>query len=269
VKANPLPIASLKMPKEHINYTITQINGSLWAKVEGTYPLYKFEIECKDQLLWTDNTWFTFSGGALQLVYPTPPGTTNISLKMNERELEWNNYTQTHPDTLHHTALGDWPMISSTITVPDHFTLKIHYEHPIEVVNENNTFLYDLNINPYLSPWSNKSTAYFTIRFETDYTDLQVNTISVNGAMNPLNYEITKDGISEVRLQIVSEYSNPLLGDLLVSFTQDEVLEQANSGISNSVLQTEEALVGAMLITIFGFAGLLSIKHNMGIKKDG
>jgi hypothetical protein len=188
---------------------------------------------------------------------------------MNETELKWSNYTQTHPDALHHTTLGDWPMISSTITVLDHVILKIHYEHPIEVVNGNNTLLYDLNINPYLSPWSNKSTAYFNIRFEPNYTNLQVNTISVNEAINPLNYEITKDGISEVvKLQIVSEYSKPLLGDLSVSFTQDEVLEQTTSGISNSVLQTEDALVGAMLITIIGFAGLLSIKHNKETKKD-
>jgi hypothetical protein len=267
-EANPLPVSLLKMPEEYVNYTITRVNGSLWAKVDGTYPLIKFDIECQDQLLWTNNTWFTFSGDALPMVYPTPPGTTNISLKMNETELKWSNYTQSNPDALHHTALGDWSMISSTITVLDHFTLKIHYEHPIGVANENNTFLYDLNISPYLSPWSNKSTAHFNIRFETKYTDLQANTIAANGALNPVNYELTEEDETEgVTLQVVSECYKPLLGDLLISFTESEETEQANSASSGSSLTIEYAFVAAMLIAIVVIAGGLSLKRRREIEE--
>ena len=161
--ANPVPVYSLKMPEEYINYTISRVNGSLWAKVDGTYPLTKFGIECQDQALSINDTWFTFTGDTLPMVYPTPPGTTNISMKMDETELEWSNYTQNFPDETHYTAIGDWPMISCTIyPVLDQFVLKIHYEHPIMLINGSYTFLYDLNISPYLSPWSNKSTPTLT-----------------------------------------------------------------------------------------------------------
>ena len=227
--ANPAPVHSLQMPEEYINYTISRVNGSLWAKVDGTYPIERFAIECQDQLLWTGSNGFTFYGDTLPMVYPTPPGTTNISLEVDETKLRWSNYTHIRPDWTHYTALGNWSMISSVIhPILDHFVLKIHYEHPIMVMNGSYTFLYDLNISPYLSPWGNKSTAYFNIRFETGITDLQINTITVDGTLNPVTYATTKEDEAEtVTLQIDSEYSKPLLGDLLISF-KDNALESAN-----------------------------------------
>lgn len=272
VLANPFNVSLLSMPEENINYTISCINGSLWAKVDGTYPLYEFDVECRDQLLWTNNTVFTFTGDTLLMVYPTPPRTTNISLKIDETELNWSNYTQIYPDATHHTALGDWPMISSTIhPIVDNFTLKIHYEHPIEHVNGRYTFLYDLNISPYMSPWSNKSTAYFNIRFETNYTDLHVNTITVNGKLNPVNYTIIKENKTEtLELQVVSEYSKPILGDLLISFTESGEMDQAKSCFSGSSLPIDHAnvLVTVILTAIVAIAGYLSLKRKRGMKKD-
>ena len=263
--ANPIPVYSLEMPEEYINYTISLVNGSLLAKVDGTYPLTKFGIECQDQALSIGNTWFTFTGDTLPMVYPTPPGTTNISVKMDETELDWSNYTQSFPDATHYTAIGDWPMISCTIyPVLDQFILKIHYEHPIMLMNGSYTFLYDLNISPYLSPWSNKSTAHFNIKFETGYTDIQANTIATDGTLNPVEYTVTKDDAAEtVSLQVVSDYSEPLPGDLLISFNEGNESEQTNSGFLGSSLRTEHgyALVAVILIAIVAMAGYLSLKH--------
>ena len=263
--ANPIPVYSLEMPEEYINYTISLVNGSLWAKVDGTYPLTKFGIECQDQALSINDTWFTFTGDTLPMVYPTPPGTTNISVKMDETELEWSNYTQSFPDATHYTAIGDWPMISCTIYhVLDQFMLKIHYEHPIMLMNGSYTFLYDLNISPYLSPWSNKSTAHFNIKFETGYTDIQANTIATDGTLNPVEYTVTKDDAAETAsLQVVSDYSEPLPGDLLISFNEGNESEQTNSGFLGSSLRTEHgyALVAVILIAIVAMAGYLSLKH--------
>ncbi len=262
--ANPLPVYSLKMPEEYINYTISRVNGSLWAKVDGTYPLYKFEIECQDSANWNNFPEFTFDDDTLPMVYPTPPRTTNISVEMNETDLAWSNYTQIHPDALHPTALGDWTMISCTIPpVLDQFTLKIHYEHPIERVNGSYTFLYDLNISPYLSPWSNKSTAYFNIKFETNYTNLQVNTTPVNGTLNPVDYTITKENETEaVTLQVVSKYSKPLPGDLLISFTEGKESEQTNSSFSSSSVTIEYCYaLAAVTVAIATIVGYLIIKR--------
>jgi NADH:ubiquinone oxidoreductase subunit 6 (subunit J) len=266
--ANPTPVYSLEMPEEYINYTISRVNGSLWAKVDGTYPLRKFGIECQDQSGGMNNTWFTFTGDTLPMVYPTPPGTTNISVKVDETELEWSNYTQNFPDATHYTAIGDWSMISCTIhSVLDQFMLKIHYEHPILLMNGSYTFLYDLNISPYLLPWSNKSTAHFNIRFETGYTDLQADTIAVDGTLKPVEYTVTKEDATEtVSLQVVSEYSQTLPGDLLISFHEGKDSEQTNSGFLGSTLWTEYgyALVAMIVIVVVGMVGILSFKHKKG-----
>ena len=263
--ANPVPVYSLEMPEEYINYTISRVNGSLWAKVDGTYPLTKFGIECQDQSGGIDNLWFRFTGDTLPLVYPTPLGTTNISVIVDETVLDWSNYTQSFPDATHYTAIGGWPMIHCTIQpVLDQFVLKIHYEHPITPINGSYTFLYDLNISPYLSPWSNKSTAHFNIRFETDYTGLQANTIATDGTLNQVEYTVTKETAAEtVSLQVVSEYSEPLPGDLLISFNEGNEAEQTNSGFLGSSLRTEHgyALVVGILIAVAAIAGYLSLKH--------
>jgi hypothetical protein len=258
--ANPQPISMLRMPEEYISYTITRVNGSLWAKVDGTYPIYKLDIECHDQMFWTNNTVFTFTGDALPMVYPTPPATTNISVKKDETELSWSNYTQIYHEATHYTALGDWSMISSTIyQVVDNFTLRIHYEHPIEQVNGSYMFLYDLNISPYLSPWSNKSIANFNIRFKMNYTDLQVNAITVNGTMNPLNYTIVKDETEAITLQVVSEYSKPLLGDILIAFTEVKESEQTNSPFSGFDLPKDYGYTLVKITSIVGIATVVAI----------
>jgi len=265
-EANPVPAYSLTMPEEYINYTVCRVNGSLWVKVDGTYPLNKVDIGCQSMM---DNACFTFSSDSLPMVYPTPPGTTDISVKVDETELEWSNYTQTVPAAVHYTALGDWPMISCTLTpVRDQFTLKIHYEHPIIQNNESCTFLYDLNISPYLSQWSNKSIAHFNIRFETEVTDLQINTIATNGILNQVEYTVTKDDSTEtVSLQIVSEYSKPLPGDLIISFTKSEDSEQANSPFLGSSLPTEHVYV-VVAVAVVTLVAVFLVVYRRRLKKN-
>ena len=187
--ANPdSSIPTLSMPVEYVNYTISRINGTLWAKIDGNYPIYiHSQSDCG-------------SNGELPMVYPMPPQTTNIHVWLGDHELSWSNYTQSNPGAMHHTAIGDWWMINSVLSnVSDFFVLKIHYEHRLEDVNGSYLFLYDLNITPYLSPQSTKSTAYFTI---------------------------TREGSIEIAaIQMRSEYDEPLFGDLVVVFSSDQVEE--------------------------------------------
>ncbi len=254
------------MPKEYINYTITPVDGSLWAKVDGKYPLHKifgardvFELDGLEYYVLSDE---------LPMVYPTPPGTTNISVKMNETELNWSNYTEARPEATHYTAIGDWPMIYCEIDhIPDYFILTIHYEHPLNIVNGSYTFLYDLNISPYLSPWSNKSTAYFSIRMETNYTNLNVYTVRSNGTRNPINYTITKENTAEtITLKIVSEYSKPLLGDLVISFTTPKTPESTNPAFFGTSLPTEYgyAIVATAIAAIAILISLFLKRKKLG-----
>lgn len=104
--------------------------------------------------------------------------------------------------------------------------LKIHYEHPVEMVNGSYIFLYDLNISPYLSPWSLNSTAYFTIRMDAIFSNLQTYTTETDTVWNPINYTLNQEGGQQVvALQMLSEYDKPLLGDLAVVFSDKEIPE--------------------------------------------
>ena len=192
-------LSLLSMPEEYINYTITRVDGELWAKIDGTYPIH-----------------YSGTDEVLPRVYPTPPNTTNIHVWLNDVEQSWSNYTE----VLHHTGIGDWEMILSALEpVNDFFVLRIHYEHPVQVINGSRMFLYDLNIAPYLSASANKSLARFTIFMDVNFTDLSVNTVSVGDErLKPIDYSITEENPKEIRLTMVSEFDKPLLGDLLVLY---------------------------------------------------
>ncbi len=209
--ANPDgPFPNLSMPIEHVNYTVTTINGSLWAKIDGNYPISI--IEQSDCSFNRD----------LPIVYPTPPGTTDIHLYLGDHELSWTNYTQNYPNALHHTAIGDWGMIFCVLyNVSDSFLLKIHYEHPLQMVNGSYLFLYDLNISPYLSEQSSASTCYFTVRLETNATNIRAYTTATDTQWNPIQYSTTQEGTTQViSIAEKSEYNKPLPGDLVVKFSR-------------------------------------------------
>jgi hypothetical protein len=208
--------SSLAMPEEYVNYTITRVDGVLWAIIDGVYPIL-----------------YAGSEESVLMVYPTPPGTTNISLMLDDSELDWSNFTEVYPDALHHTAIGDWQMISTIIepfsgylAVRGYFVLRIHYEHLVEVINDSYVFLYDLNISPYLSVSAKKSVVHYTILMDTEYTDLTVNTVfGTEESLKPIAYTIVDEKPVEIRVDEVSEFDKPLPGDLLVSFKEGNAQE--------------------------------------------
>jgi hypothetical protein len=171
---------------------------------------------------------------------------------LNETELNWSNYTQIYPTALHHTAIGDWPMINCTITpLPDYFTLKIHYEHPLAMINGSYLFLYDLNIGPYLSPQSPSSTAYFNIRSEVSILDLKAYTTETDTAWNSISYATSYENTTQVvSIQIQSDYSRPLLGDLVITFNENETPGFSSWAIL-TLLTVSTAVICAGLLVYF------------------
>jgi hypothetical protein len=240
--ADSVPL--LAMPEEYVNYTITCVNGTLWAKIDGTYPLH----------ILTD------SDGAspcvpdeLPMVYPTPPGTTNIHVRVNGTELAWSNMSH----GTHHTAIGDWSMIYCVVSpVSEYFLLTIHYEHPVAVVNGSYLFLYDLNISPYLTASSNSSTAYFTVRFETVISEIQAYTTWTDSVWNQKNFTLnSEDDVKTVAIQMRSMLDEQLAGDLVVMFND------------SSAQTPEESPYWLIVVPVFVVAGLLATliyrkKHN-------
>lgn len=190
----------LSMPQEYLNYILTPVNGVLWAIIDGVYPIHLSSE----------------TGGLLPLVYPTPPGTTNIHVKLDGTEFTWGNYSDIYPEARHHTDIGDWDMIYTNVNPASaDFLLEIHYEHPVEVINGSCTFLYDLNIAGYLSSSSPNSTAHFTIQMPTNTSDLIVYATGTSGQWTPIAFTRTKNASSEtVTFSIISEYGKPLPGDI-------------------------------------------------------
>jgi len=202
----------LAMPEEYLNYTISVVNGTLWAKIDGTYPM---QLSPEYAFL------------ELPMVYPTPPNTTNIHIWLDDVELNWSNFSEIDPAATHHTDIGNWQMIYALVapSSPD-FALKIHYEHPVQVINGTYTFLYDLNISPYLSPSIPNSTAHFSIRVETNCSGVNVYTTGFNGTWNTMNYTTAKySNVETITFDIVSEYAKPLWGDIAVSLLNAQIPE--------------------------------------------
>jgi hypothetical protein len=215
-EANPdaETVLVLALPEEYINYTITRVNGTLWAKIDGKYPLYFLgesgaEVSCVPD--------------EIPMVYPTPPGTTNIHVWVNGTELAWGDWFY----GTHHTAIGDWDMIFCVIRpASPFFVLTIHYEHPVEVVNGSNLLLYDLNIRDYLTEFSNVSTAHFSVRFEVEASDIRAYTTFTDSVWNPKYLEIkSDDDETTVDIEMRSVLGEPLAGDLVVIFKNSGQVE--------------------------------------------
>jgi hypothetical protein len=213
-------VLQLSMPVEHINYTVTEVNGTLWAKIDGNYPIRLLnQAYCS----------------ALPMVYPMPPNSTNIHVFLDGAELDWFNYTEVFPGQLHKTAIGEWWMIAAVLEdVSDEFVLKIHYEHPLERVNGSFLFLYDLNILDYLSAESAESTAYFAVHFDTNITQVQAYTAPPNSTPDqwqPIAYTTANEGSTNiVSVEMHSKYNADLPGDLVIVF----------SGTSQNAVYDEE-----------------------------
>jgi hypothetical protein len=195
------------MPIEWVIYTIVNSDGSLWAKIDGYYPI-------SIQNYKSDFSYFP-------MFYPVPPQTTNITCTLNGNPLPFQGYSS----SLHHTAISDWEMaIFEVGPVSDSFVLTIHYTHPLQTVNGSYLFLYDLNISPYLSVQHPNSTIHYSINFPTNATNIQAYTTKTDTQWNPINFNQTQipNGYT-ISITQESQYQN-VLGDLVVMFDMPEVI---------------------------------------------
>jgi hypothetical protein len=226
------PEISLSMPQEYLNYTVTHVNGTLWAIIDGVYPLHLSPVTI-----------------SLPMVYPTPPNTTNMHVKLDGAELNWDNYYEIDPSARHYTDIGDWQMIYCIVNpTSTDFMLEIHYEHPIEVVNGSYTFLYDLNISPYLSPSNPTSTALFNVQLPLNISDLKVFRTGSEGIWTQINCNRTTTTQGEiVKFGIVSDYDKQLLGDIAFVLQDDSVPEFSSWAVLSSVMFATFVVLGFYL----------------------
>jgi hypothetical protein len=199
VKADNSDIPMFSMPVEYVNYTIVDVNGVLWAKVDGTYPIHILNNQT--------------ALSSFPMFYPVPPGTQNISWAANGKSLSWGSSS----GSFHHTAIGDWESVYFWVNdVTDFFVLTTHYEHPLQKFNGNYVFLYDLNINPYLSEESENSDIYYKIAFEVNAENIKAYTTQTDTNWVPINFNNTQNGAISIVQH--SKYE-AVLGDLVVEFS--------------------------------------------------
>jgi hypothetical protein len=227
----------LSMPTEQVNYTVMNIDGILWAKIDGEYPIRLSQ-----------------PAEILPMAYPMPPGTAEIHVYLNNQELGWTNITGASREMIHKTAIGNWWIISSNLrNLPENFILKIHYEHPIEKINSSYVFLYDLNIAQYLSESNPNSTAIFTIRFETNITDLQVFTAPPESSASQWQSkgftEVKEGSNTVVAVEMNSQYDAMLPGDLAVVFNSVDG-NQSGSGLNEAPIWVVAVVVDLILFSV-------------------
>ncbi len=217
-EAIPTPLTTdpqgplLSMPQEYLIYTIEERNGSQWAIVDGAYPIYCPNAE---------------KVSSISMVYPVPPATTNITFNLNSSNLSWSILTEQFPNTLHHTVLGDWAMISTEFNLSSFFTLSIHYEHPVMLTNGSYQFLYDLNIESYLSSYCPNSTAFFTLKTEKPLPNFEIFKIPNDTSREEKNYATQSDGSQQIlTFEVTSEFNKTLPGDVLFTFSNNETIQE-------------------------------------------
>jgi parallel beta-helix repeat protein len=193
----------IAMPREYINYTLFWKEGAPWVTVDGTYPMHVSSSQVNEEL---------------PMVYPIPPGTVDMHVWLQGLELDWSNYSDVDPTALHNTDIGEWQMIYCPVKPAfKDFLLQIHYEHPVQNLNSTYTFLYDLNIEPYLSPSSFNSVAHFTVKLPPNSSGMDVYMTGTRGSeWTPKNHtsQVSSDGLQVVTFDVVSEFGKPLWGDI-------------------------------------------------------
>jgi parallel beta-helix repeat protein len=203
--------SAISMPQEYVNYTLTEVDGVLYAEIDGVYPMHLYSATEEGMLM----------------VYPIPPDTVNIHVWVDGNEVVWGNYSEVEPDAVHYTDIGVWQMIYCQIQpASNDFLLQIHYEHPVQTINGSYTFLYDLNIAPYLSPSNTKSTIHLNIQLPTALPPLNVYLTGYMGNWTAQSYTQTLNGASEtVTYSLTSQYEQPLHGDIAFVLSNSQVPE--------------------------------------------
>jgi hypothetical protein len=232
-KANPSQPAEIppivSVPEIQINAEIARTNGTLWAKVDATYsmntihsfgdtfqaPNYGFGLYVDPSPYVT----FTVAYDRLDAQYPVPLGATNISIKINDSELDWAPTNRTF-----HLFNANLPELHWKITpVPSNFLIAAHCEQSAPTTVSaysylgKNAYLFPLGARYGLQevisyayneyPWfGDSSVAKIGIQLEPTFNNIHAYSIDGFGKLKPLNYTIsTGNSAEKIELTVSGE----------------------------------------------------------------
>jgi len=197
---NPIPTPTLLMPEEYIDALVFVDSGGLFALVEGVYPFANVGIS------------------SVKMYYPVPPDATGIRVLIDGEELPWSYVTcRCEFPPIYPTAVGDYRVIKWEIpSVPDRFTIKVHYRHEVPQVDGRYAFLYAMGTGRFLDYYAKETVAQVKVRLELGFADLEVLTDH-----NPVDYGLDQEaGEGVITLAVQSEPFRPLTEDLLIRFNR-------------------------------------------------
>jgi len=141
LKANPIPPPGISMYEEYIYVNMTASNETVYAKVHGVYYFSQNEL--------------TY----LQMHYPLPQNSTNISVRVDGNETIWG-----YSSNAYQTIIGNFTVISITMSqAPMRFILEVFYEYSIPKFDYNYTFLYAMGSGRYNPHLKSGTTTYISI----------------------------------------------------------------------------------------------------------
>ena len=225
VKANPMyteipPMVS--MPEMNVNATISRVNGLLWAKIDAEYQMHtvygfgdSYLAQNRGMGLVVDPSPYvtvTVTQDTLEAHYPIPSNATNISVKINDEETDWQQ-----DKGRFHLFDANLPQINWTVSpVPQDFNVTVHYEQPISKTSEAYGYLgdyaftlplygrYGCSIISYpLYDWSGDPVIKYNIQIESAFPKIAAYSIDNRGTLIPLNYTTsTENGVEKMDIAV-------------------------------------------------------------------
>jgi hypothetical protein len=210
----------VQMDQEQVNVTISSVNGTFWATVDAVYPMrevYKYGDTF---------TRFGFNCSVkyneLDMHYPVPPNTTNLSIMMDGVEVNWVESTRTYH--LHFTNL---PEVQWTVSpVLSNYTFTIHYEYPIAVIEGELSFLYSmgsrqgLDETGYSTSWMQNSSANMNIHVDFDAANLTAYAVDGFGQLHQLNFTSTPNEKGQTLQLTVNSSADESAYGVLLTFQE-------------------------------------------------
>ena len=208
VRANPIYTEippKVSMPEMNVNATISKVDGLLWAKIDAEYQMHtiygfgdSYQAQNTGMGLVVDSSPYvtvTVTQDILEAHYPIPSDATNLSVKINNEETQWQQ-----DKGRFHLFDANLPQINWTISpVPQDFNMTISYEQPISKTSETYSYLgdyaftlplygrYGCSIISYpLYDWGGYPPTKYNIQIQSAFP-IAVYSIDNRGALTSLN----------------------------------------------------------------------------------
>jgi hypothetical protein len=225
-KANPMYTQippKVNVPEMNVNATISKVNGLLWVKIDAEYQMHTiygfgegYLAQNRGMGLLIDPSPYvtvTVTQNTLDAHYPIPLNVTNLSVKINGKEIDW----QLDNKGFFHIFDANIAEVNWTISpIPRDFLVIVHYEQPISKTSEAYKYLgdyaftlplygrYGCSVILYpLYDWAGYPPTEYNIQIESTIFKIAAYSINNRGTLTPLNTTTsTENGFEKIKATV-------------------------------------------------------------------